>query len=75
MTDATKSDREFITEPDEPFGWTVFSHASFDNYAKPQMVESWPTEEAAIHYGRIRHDQGYVVSVYKNVAYTVGGAE
>ncbi len=71
------SDRDFLIKPDEdewPYSWIVMSYLSHDNYKKPELVEAWSTEEEAVHYGKIRHDQGYVVSVYKQVAFTVGGA-
>jgi hypothetical protein len=70
--------REFIVNPDEdewPYGFTVFSHLSHDSYQKPAIVESWPDEETAIHCGRIRHEEGYVVHVYRNIAFTVGRTE
>lgn len=68
------SDREYIDRPDGrfPFMWTVTSRASYDSYEKPVLVEAYCDEASAIRVGRIRHEQGHVVSVTKDIAFTVG---
>lgn len=72
------SDREFIINPDEdewPFSWIVTSRRTHDDYQTPVLIEAWPTKAHAIHYGRIRHNEGYVVTVSKQIAFTIGGVE
>ena len=70
-------DRKFITRPkaeEYPFPWVVVSHRNHNAYEKPHLVESWPSKESALHCGRVRHDEGLVVKVYREVAFTVGTA-
>lgn len=76
MTDQEENEREFLIKPDEdewPYGWVVVCHRTHDSYQKPDLIEAWPDEETAIETGRIRHEQGYVVHVYKSIAFTIGG--
>lgn len=66
------SDREFVNAAaDDPNPWIVMCRSDHIS-SKMELIEAWPTREHALHCGRVRHEQGYVVSVYQEIAYTIG---
>lgn len=53
-----------------PFPYVVMSHEDFTLYDKPMLVERWQTLEEAMHWAKVRQDNGFIVHVYKELAHS-----
>jgi len=69
------SDRELILANEDRnnvFPYIVYSHFSYNQYEKPYLIEAFSSKDEALARAKYRHDSGYVINIYENIAYTVG---